>query len=391
MAKAVVRCSLSPGEIGFPGLFYFRPVEWGQRKEGLSLRHILGLLLMILGLSSLAGGLGFLAAPDGSVLRIPVEWLYGTPFVDYFWPGFILTLQALLALFVGVGVWFDPAGKRWKEWNPFPSQPWWAVGTALSGTLLLGWLAIEAYLLSLMHWLQTTYTLLALLILGAALMAARGQGKLRDAYREINVAGFLRLTPFVLPLIMTGVFATTVKAWGFPSGFLAAYLLYWAGVFLFSLWALGLEGHRLKTQLKPAQTTKNGVWILLALPVIAAWSFRLPMFLEGAAPLFLVPSLLFLAINAYCEEIFWRGSYLACFPKNPRWALFGSSAGFALWHAAPLTVLSNGFPGGALTFIGFQFCVGFFWGFAARSQKTLRWVFLAHVLMDLAGLRAILY
>lgn len=47
-------------------------------------------LLVWLGLGALAGGAALVAAPDGSVMHMPLSWLAGSPFPDFFVPGLIL-------------------------------------------------------------------------------------------------------------------------------------------------------------------------------------------------------------------------------------------------------------------------------------------------------------
>ncbi len=54
-------------------------------------------LLVFLGIGATAGGLSLTIKPDGSIMQMPLRFLDGSPFADFFWPGLIL-----LALF-GVG------------------------------------------------------------------------------------------------------------------------------------------------------------------------------------------------------------------------------------------------------------------------------------------------
>jgi len=50
------------------------------------------------GLSAIAGGVALMVRPDGAILHMPTSFLAGSPFVDYFIPGLLLTL------FVGGGM-----------------------------------------------------------------------------------------------------------------------------------------------------------------------------------------------------------------------------------------------------------------------------------------------
>jgi len=47
-------------------------------------------LLVWLGLGAIAGGAALVAAPDGSIMHVPLSWLAGSPFPDFFAPGLIL-------------------------------------------------------------------------------------------------------------------------------------------------------------------------------------------------------------------------------------------------------------------------------------------------------------
>ena len=47
-------------------------------------------LLVVLGVMALAGGAALVSKPDGSVMQMPVRWLSGSPFPDFFVPGLIL-------------------------------------------------------------------------------------------------------------------------------------------------------------------------------------------------------------------------------------------------------------------------------------------------------------
>lgn len=46
--------------------------------------------LVLLGIGALAGGIALVVKPDGSVMHMPLSYLDGSMFVDYFVPGLIL-------------------------------------------------------------------------------------------------------------------------------------------------------------------------------------------------------------------------------------------------------------------------------------------------------------
>ena len=49
-------------------------------------------LLLLQGISGIAGGVALVAAPDGRIMQMPVSYLDGSPFSDYLIPGLILSL-----------------------------------------------------------------------------------------------------------------------------------------------------------------------------------------------------------------------------------------------------------------------------------------------------------
>jgi hypothetical protein len=55
--------------------------RWGRLTVG---------LLVFLALGALGGGAALVAAPDGSIMQMPLSMLEGSPFPDYFVPGLIL-------------------------------------------------------------------------------------------------------------------------------------------------------------------------------------------------------------------------------------------------------------------------------------------------------------
>jgi len=53
---------------------------------------ILLVLLVIQGLGGLTGGLSLAIRPDGSIMKIPLSYLDGSPFSDFLIPGLVLFL-----------------------------------------------------------------------------------------------------------------------------------------------------------------------------------------------------------------------------------------------------------------------------------------------------------
>ena len=112
-------------------------------------------LVGVQGLSGLAGGIGLVADPTGRSLGIPLAWLQGSPFSDYFVPGLVLfVVLGVVPLIVAYGLW---GGRSWA----------W-VGSAFVGVTLVGWLLVEIAVIGYHSDppLQLVYGVLAGLILG---------------------------------------------------------------------------------------------------------------------------------------------------------------------------------------------------------------------------------
>lgn len=92
--------------------------------------YLLMMTMLFQGLSGVVGGIGLVADPSGSNMRIPVSWLEGSPFNDYLIPGLILlTVLGVFPLFVVYGLW-----KR-LFWS-------WAAALLVSLALVI-WILVE--------------------------------------------------------------------------------------------------------------------------------------------------------------------------------------------------------------------------------------------------------
>jgi uncharacterized membrane protein (DUF2068 family) len=80
-------------------------------------------LLVLQSIGGIFGGVAFVLAPDGALLRIPTSYLEETPFSDFLIPGLLLlTLLGIFPLVVAVGLW------RRRPWAWFGA---FTVGCAL--------------------------------------------------------------------------------------------------------------------------------------------------------------------------------------------------------------------------------------------------------------------
>ncbi len=116
-----------------------------------AVRHILGSLLAFVAINAFAGGWYGLAGAK----EVPVEWLAGSPFADYFIPSLILFVVVGGTFFIAALAVF--AGLR--------SARLLAAG---AGVVALGWIAVQVAILGFVSWLQPATAVAGALVLSLA-------------------------------------------------------------------------------------------------------------------------------------------------------------------------------------------------------------------------------
>jgi len=121
---------------------------------------ILLALLVIQGLGGLAGGLALTLKPDGSLMKMPLSYLDGSPFSDFLVPGLILFLAlGVLPLVAVAGLWLH---RRWA----------WFCACAVGCGLMI-WILVEITIVPF-SWLQPVFGVVGVLIFAiAALKSVR--------------------------------------------------------------------------------------------------------------------------------------------------------------------------------------------------------------------------
>ena len=125
-----------------------------RRQEGPMAFHALTATILLQGISGLVGGYALMADPSGVLIGLPLVWLEGTLFSDYFVPGIILlSVLGVCPLVVGWGLW---RGRSWA---------WY--GSLLVGASLTIWILVEIIMIGYQPDppLQAFYGLLSLVIL----------------------------------------------------------------------------------------------------------------------------------------------------------------------------------------------------------------------------------
>ncbi|MBS1621115.1 MAG: hypothetical protein JST10_11635 [Bacteroidetes bacterium] len=112
------------------------------------IRWILGILLLVVAINAFAGGYYGLSGAK----NIPTEWLKGSPFRDYFIPGFFLfVIVGGTSVFAAITV--------------FRSSRIARKAGFICGSILLLWLTVQVAIIGYVSWMQPATTLAALIIL----------------------------------------------------------------------------------------------------------------------------------------------------------------------------------------------------------------------------------
>ena len=129
-------------------------------------RWVLIALHTVLGVAAVGAGQAFVRVPSGAPLGMTTEWLEGSPFPDFRFPGLFLAIviggaNSLTAVLL---------------WRRHPGSPFASLGT---GLLLVIWVAIQTAIIGFRHWSQgiwwVTFVLVA--VLAARLVGPRARWK----------------------------------------------------------------------------------------------------------------------------------------------------------------------------------------------------------------------
>jgi hypothetical protein len=204
----------------------------------------------------------------------------------------------------------------------------------------------------------------------------------------------LLLAPWLLLASTTTVFRRLAARFGPKRGYLGGFLFYWVfWCLLLPTWVLGPR--RLPTLFRaraaPSSRPKRAELLALAVPPAVGYSLAFPRALGRADKKIVLASALQALINASAEELLWRGTYQAVFPKSFTLGYLYPTVGFAAWHYAPQVVFPSRYPGGRTSFVLSAGLFGLMWGRVASHNGTIAWSTISHVLLDFSGLGARIY
>ena len=204
----------------------------------------------------------------------------------------------------------------------------------------------------------------------------------------------LLVAPWLLLLSTTAAFRRLSARFGPKRGYLGGFLFYWIfWCLLFPTWILGPR--RLpalfRTGVEPSRRPTRSDLLLLAIPPVVGYSSAFPRALARADKKIVLASAVQALINASAEELLWRGTYLAVFPKSIALGYLYPTVGFAVWHYAPQVVFPSRYLGGRTSFVLSAGLFGLLWGRVAYRHGSIGWSTISHVLLDFSGLGASIY
>ncbi|MBZ0178630.1 MAG: hypothetical protein K8F36_05000 [Melioribacteraceae bacterium] len=115
---------------------------------------VLFVLVLFQGISGIFGGIGLTIDPTGESLKIPIDWLEGSPFGNYTIPGIVLLfLLGIVPVIIAIGLWKKIAWSRKMS--------------VYLGIALLVWIVVEIAVIGYQHDppLQLIYGIVGVLIL----------------------------------------------------------------------------------------------------------------------------------------------------------------------------------------------------------------------------------
>lgn len=111
-------------------------------------RFALGILLLVIAINAFGGGYYGMSGAK----YVPLDWLKGSPFQNYFIPGlFLFVVIGGVNFFSSIAVF-----KKYKNAHK---------AAFFSGAILILWLVIQVAIIGYVSWMQPTVAIIALLIL----------------------------------------------------------------------------------------------------------------------------------------------------------------------------------------------------------------------------------
>jgi len=204
----------------------------------------------------------------------------------------------------------------------------------------------------------------------------------------------LYITPPLLLLTTLIVFHFASIFFGKKIGYFIGFLFYWLfWCLMVPLITIGWAEIKSSFIRMPKRVSQMSFMelIMLTIPLVLGYGYAFPKAIHSANLIIIISSLLLAIINALCEEILWRATFIKIFSSNAFMSFIYPTIGFGIWHYSPQTIYASNTPGATIAFIGVATIVGFFYGFIARKYNSIFWTTITHILFDFSGLGGRLY
>lgn len=129
-------------------------------------------------------------------------------------------------------------------------------------------------------------------------------------------------------------------------------------------------------------------WALIAIVMgMGGISYLFENWEYYTVPQYVLAGLVFSLVNPVMEETYWRKLFIDRYPQQRYLVVLCVSAAFALMHYFSLGIISS--PNREPIILPITFVAGLLWSVVYIRTKTLRYVILSHLLMDVFGFSAL--
>jgi len=134
-------------------------------------RNFLIFILGFLGFGALGGGGVLIISPSGELIGMPLSIIQNSPFVNFLIPGIILfTLLGILPVVLMYALIKKPKWRLPEFFNVFNDMYWAWSYSVYTGLGLIIWIQTEMIIMKSVHWSQSLYMGIAILLLFVTLL-----------------------------------------------------------------------------------------------------------------------------------------------------------------------------------------------------------------------------
>jgi len=134
-------------------------------------RNFLIFLLGLLGFGAIGGGGVLIISPSGELIGMPLSIIQNSPFINFLIPGIILfTVLGILPVVLMYALIKKPKWQLPEFFNVFKDMYWAWSYCVYTGFALIIWIQTEMTVMKTVHWLQSLYMGIAILLLLVTLL-----------------------------------------------------------------------------------------------------------------------------------------------------------------------------------------------------------------------------